>query len=313
MFKKIALTFILFISFCSPTIAADTKVSALAAPGGGPAAADKLYLIDDPAGTPASKADTIQNVVNEGLKAPGTIGGTTPGVVNATSVSAGTLTVTGQYSIPTAKGTTNQILGMNSGADGTEWKSTLTGLTFSGFTATRPVYSDASGNLVAGDNGGHLKITGGDYEIKDDVVNSEHYAAGSVNFEHLAADAKFTSYAVAGLSDTTTPSVLTVTETTNTCVSNYKASGADHVFTMPAAHAAGNIIFMVGDEFQVDVEPDTDDLFYLNGTAMAANEHIENDDDTLGERLVCYTANINGTLRWMCYSGDTNFAEALRT
>jgi len=135
-------------------------------------------------------------------------------------------------------------------------------------------------------------------------------AAASVEASMLAADAKFQSYAVAGLSDTTTPSVLTTAETTNKCVSNYKSSGADHVFTMPAAHAAGNIIFMVGDEFQVDIEPNGSDLFYLNGTAMAADEHIQNTADTLGERIVGYCTNINGTLRWMFYSSDTAWVEA---
>ncbi len=133
--------------------------------------------------------------------------------------------------------------------------------------------------------------------------------AGSVDKADLATDAKFYSFAVATLSDSTTPSVLTTAETTNTCVSNYKGSGADHVFTMPAAHAAGNIIFSIGDEFQVDIEPDTGDLFYLNGSEMAANEHIQNTADTLGERIVGYCVNINATLRWMFYSSDGAWVE----
>ncbi len=124
------------------------------------------------------------------------------------------------------------------------------------------------------------------------------------------ANIGFQSIAVADLSDTATPSVLTVDESTNKCISNYKSSGADHVFTMSAAHSLGNVIFPIGDEFQVDIEPDTDDLFYLNGTAMAANEHIQNTADTLGERIVGYCANINGTLRWMFYSSDAAWVEA---
>ncbi len=108
--------------------------------------------------------------------------------------------------------------------------------------------------------------------------------------------ALFKSLAVADLTDTATPSVLTVAETTNTVISNYKSSGADHVFTMPAAHINGNVMFVIGDEFQVDIEPDTGENFYLNGTAMAANEHIQNTADTLGETIVGYCVNINGTL-----------------
>jgi len=117
------------------------------------------------------------------------------------------------------------------------------------------------------------------------------------------------SYAVADLTDTATPSVLTTAETTNTVVSNYKSSGADHVFTMCAAHAAGNVMFVIGDEFQVDIEPDSGDLFYLNGTAMAADEHIQNTADTLGETITGVCANINGTMRWMFYSAFSNFVE----
>lgn len=122
--------------------------------------------------------------------------------------------------------------------------------------------------------------------------------------------ARSKSYAVADLSDTSTPSVLTTEETTGGIFSNYKASGADHVFTMPAAHINGQVIFSIGDEFQVDIEPNSSDLFYLNGTAMAADEHIQNTADTLGERIVGYCVNINGTLRWMFYSSDAAWVEA---
>ena len=124
------------------------------------------------------------------------------------------------------------------------------------------------------------------------------------------ADISYTALAVADLSDTATPSVLTTAETTNKLISNYKSSGADHVFTMCAAHTKGNIIFIIGDEFQVDIEPDGSDLFYLNGTAMAADEHIVNSADTLGQTIVGMCANINGTLRWMFNSSDADWVEA---
>jgi len=118
------------------------------------------------------------------------------------------------------------------------------------------------------------------------------------------------SLAVADLSDAATPSVLTVAETTDKIISNYKATGADHVFTMPAAHTLGKVTFIIGDEFQVDIEPNTGDLFYLNGVAMAVDEHIVNISDTLGEEITGYVANINGTLRWMFYSNDAAWVEA---
>ena len=131
------------------------------------------------------------------------------------------------------------------------------------------------------------------------------YSTG-VNFITLV----FESLAVADLNDSTTPSVLTTVETIGKVISNYKSSEADHVFTLPAAHDQGNVIFMVGSEYQVDVEPPSGVALYLNGTVMASDEHIQNTADTLAERLVCYTANIEGTATWMCYSSDSNWVEA---
>jgi len=133
------------------------------------------------------------------------------------------------------------------------------------------------------------------------------YNAGNDDFDWV--DIRFKSLAVSDLSDVATPSVLTVAETSNKVISNYKATGADHVFTLPAAHAGGNVIFMVGDEFQVDIEPDTGANFFLNGAAMAADEHIQNTADTLGEQIVGFCSNINGTLTWMFESKYTNFVE----
>ncbi len=130
---------------------------------------------------------------------------------------------------------------------------------------------------------------------------------GAAVWQRIGSDLR--SLAVADLGDTTTPSVLTIFETANTVISNYKSSGADHVFTMPAAHINGNIIFVIGDEFQIDIEPNTGDLFYLNGTAMAANEHIQNTADTLGDTIVGIVVNINATLRWMFSSDSANFVE----
>ena len=124
-----------------------------------------------------------------------------------------------------------------------------------------------------------------------------------------AAPATLRSLAVADLADTTPPSVLTIAETTNTLISNYKAIGADHGFSMPAAHAAGNVIFVIGDEFQVGILPNTGDFFYLNGVAMAADKLIQNTAGTLGETITGVVANINGTLRWMFYSSFANFVQ----
>ena len=158
------------------------------------------------------------------------------------------------------------------------------------------------GNLAPG---GDWTPTGTiDFSSATDVTHKD----GTVDATDLAPDAKFQSLLSDNLTDTDTPHILTAAETTNKVISNYDSSGEDREFVMPAPHAAGNIIFTIGDEFQVDITPDTGDLFYLNGTAMAINEKIQNTADTLGDRIVGYCVNINGTLRWMFY-GDDNWVE----
>jgi len=124
-----------------------------------------------------------------------------------------------------------------------------------------------------------------------------------------AGSLRMRSLAVADLGDTATPSVLTIDETIGTVISNYQATGADHVFTLPAAHAAGNVIFYVGDEFQVDIEPPSGANFVLNGTAMAADKHIQNTSDVLHTRIVGYVVNVNGTLTWIFNSADAEWVE----
>lgn len=174
----------------------------------------------------------------------------------------------------------------------------------------------AGDTLPAGTDGQFVQYDGDDELVAVDTLTGIGFNAlgthsnllfdTGVDFISLV----FESISIANLDDTTTPSVLTVNESTGKVISNYKSSGSDHVFTLPAAHSHGNVIFQIGDEFQVDVEPYGGTALYLDGTAMATDEHIENDSDTLGERLVCYTANMNGSLAWMCYSSDSNWAEA---
>jgi len=116
--------------------------------------------------------------------------------------------------------------------------------------------------------------------------------------------------AIADLGDAATPSVMTSPEASNTILSNYQSSGADHVFTLPAPFTSGAIMVTVGDEFQIDLEPSAGEIFYLNGTAMAADEHIQNTADTLGDTITGACVNINGTLRWMWNSSNANWVEA---
>jgi len=297
------------------------------------------------AGDITSVGDCVSGSAFSGTASGGTIFAIYDGTANKLTFNVPTLGADRTFNFPANAPTANYLLGMNAGNTALEYKSTIN-VTLSGGNASTVAYWDASQNLessavslielnhldgISGilDPDGTEPLTAnwdvGAYTltalrfISDQATGTAPFTVASttvvtnLNADTVdgksASDLEFESIAVADLGDTTTPSVLTTAETKNKCISNYKGTGADHVFTMPAAHAAGNIIFQIGDEFQVDIEPNTSDLFYLNGTAMAADEHIQNTADTIGERIVGYCVNINGTLRWMFYSSDTSWVE----
>jgi hypothetical protein len=204
---------------------------------------------------------------------------------------------------------------ISASAETNSLEATITGIAdaeiFIGDGADSGTFTTITGDVVIS-NGGVATIQANSIEnsmMADNSVDSDQYVDGSIDKIHLSAEAKFYSIAVADLSDSTTPSVLTTAETTNTLISNYKATGADHVFTFPAAHAAANGILVIWDEFQVDYEPPSGTHFYLNGTAMANDEHIQNTADTLGQQIVYFVANINGTLTYMFESKYDDFVE----
>jgi hypothetical protein len=150
------------------------------------------------------------------------------------------------------------------------------------------------GELVTGsDNSYYRSLSSGN--VGHDPTSSPTY------WEQIFIEAatKFRALAVADLEDPSTPSSLTTEETTNTVISNYKASGADHVFQMSPAHINGNVMFIIGDEYQVTITPESGTHFYLNGDAMANDESIINATGTLAQYIVGWCANIGGSLHWI--------------
>lgn len=116
-----------------------------------------------------------------------------------------------------------------------------------------------------------------------------------------------TALEIADLTDSTSPSLLTVAETSGKIISNYQVNAADHEFVMPTAHENGRVRFVIGQEQQIDITPASGANFYLNGTALATDESIQNTADVLGEEMEGYVANIDGTLTWMFNSASANF------
>ena len=70
---------------------------------------------------------------------------------------------------------------------------TISSLTFGGFTADRPVYSDSSGELASGDDGGDLDVSGDDLEIKANAVGNNEMADDAITMDEIDDDGNFTS------------------------------------------------------------------------------------------------------------------------
>ena len=63
--------------------------------------------------------------------------------------------------------------------------------------------------------------------------------------------------------------------------------------------------------YQMDIEPDGTETLWLNGTQMAAGEHIINAADSKGDIMACWSVESgDGTYEIFCKSDNANFAEA---
>ena len=110
------------------------------------------------------------------------------------------------------------------------------------------------------------------------------------------------------LDDDATPSVLLTSELQNTKLSN-ASSGEDWVYTLPEHAAADDDWYfqvVIEAAFQITLAVHANDTVYLNGTALAQGEDIINDDDTIGESMICYSTEV----RIYCESKYANFTEA---
>jgi hypothetical protein len=106
------------------------------------------------------------------------------------------------------------------------------------------------------------------------------------------------------LSDTTTPHNIVENETRGFIISNGNAS-ADAVLDFEDSALAEGRDFCVVIEaaYQVTIEPDTGENWYLNGTQCGADDAIFNDDDTVGEMVCCFSTERN----MFCVSQDANW------
>jgi hypothetical protein len=106
------------------------------------------------------------------------------------------------------------------------------------------------------------------------------------------------------LSDSTSPHNLTENETIDAILTNYGAS-ADAVldFEDIPIQDGRDFCVIVEAAYQITIEPDTGENWYLNGTQCGADDAIFNDDDTVGETVCCISTANN----MFCVSQDANW------
>lgn len=111
----------------------------------------------------------------------------------------------------------------------------------------------------------------------------------------------------ADLSDQAGERVLLREEMRNVVFSTHGAA-ADVVLEFEAFEG-GTALVVVGEAFQCDLAPASGESFYLNGVAMAADEHIQNAADTLGDTISGVCVNLGGSLVWMWTTSNANWVE----
>ena len=134
-------------------------------------------------------------------------------------------------------------------------------ITIGGLTATRPVYSDGSGNLTAGDNGGDIEITGDDLEIKTDAVDYDETSGSIKSLTPVSAAsddfaANFTGANLYG----------------GTFVSTSDGGDAQ----LPEMVAGMNFCIITETAHQVVVASHANDGYLLDGTTTAEDNSVVN-------------------------------------
>ena len=90
------------------------------------------------------------------------------------------------------------------------------------------------------------------------------------------------------LNDTSSPHTLLESELKNKVLSNGNTSGACEL-DFPARGEGWNFTYVIEAAYNVTLDPNGTEQWYLNGTQMAAGEAIVNESPTVGESIYCYS------------------------
>lgn len=158
----------------------------------------------------------------------------------------------------------------------------------------------------------HLVLYASDSPAEWLLVRS---ADGILYFDNIWAPVmlpSFSHYATAenAYNDTATPHVLLLNEVYGSVITNAGAASA-RVYTTPAAAHGFNFMVMIVAAENFDLEPYSSQQFWLNGSQMAAGEHIQNTAGNKGDIMFCWSAETgDGTFEIFCKSDSANFVQA---
>lgn len=125
----------------------------------------------------------------------------------------------------------------------------------------------------------------------------------------IVASIEILEYIPASLSDTSSPHSLTTSELKGTILTNYSAT-ASTTFTAPTAAAGWNFTVQTMAAYNIVIDPDGAEQWYLNGAQLAAGENIQNTNPTVGESIVCFSAQSgSSTYSVFCESKYADWAE----
>jgi len=150
-----------------------------------------------------------------------------------------------------------------------------------------------------------------DYFVVYSSTESAYYAFFTVKGEILISSIEILEYIPAAIEDQSGDRTLLTSEIKGSLLTNYDA-GAALVYLFPAPEHGINFMYCMIEDEQVNFTPYSSLAFYLNGTAMTADEDITNSGDasSIGECITCWSMQ-TGVSTWaiFCVSEDADWAQ----
>ena len=239
-----------------------------------PTTDDIIYVINDPVGVPGDRKVQIGNLLQIWVNL------SSINALTFADVSIIELTGVGGSAVVTSGGA-NRLLGSNAGNTALEFKSSLTGITLGGFTASYGVESNASGELVS------VQPTGTGLTVRQ------------------TSSTLITPAITAPEIDGSTAFALSAAQVSRTIINNYGQAAADINLTLPTAVAGMTFIAICGTTQGANYWRFTSGSanIYANVGAglVSGKTYVSNTSPVAGDRMSCFTFKTGAAAwSWMC-------------